>query len=143
MRSPRRIGSSSIWLLSLRPCTRARPPCRPGLTVMNSVVVLVLAWNGCDFLPTCLKSLLAQAYPGRHAVLVVDNASVDGSADLVRRDFPEVALLTNERNLGFAGGHNAGLRALLAGHAPAPIDFIPGVVVLLNQYTEVAPGWLR
>src|SRR5262245_21426823 len=108
---------------------------------MNSVVVLVLAWNGHDFLPACLRSLLAQEYAGRHAVLVVDNASVDDSVALVR-DFPMVALLTNERNLGFAGGNNAGLRALLAGQAPAPIDFIPDLIVLLNQDTEVEPGWL-
>jgi GT2 family glycosyltransferase len=110
---------------------------------MNSVVVLVLAWNGRDFLPACLRALLAQAYDGRHAVLVVDNASVDDSVELVRRDFPTVALLTNVRNLGFAGGNNAGLRALLAGRAPAPIDFIPDLIVLLNQDTEVEPGWLR
>lgn len=110
---------------------------------MNSVVVLVLAWNGRDFLPTCLRALLAQAYDGNYAVLVVDNASVDDSVELVRRDFPTVALLTNARNLGFAGGNNAGLRALLAGRAPAPIDFIPDLVVLLNQDTEVEPGWLR
>ncbi len=109
---------------------------------MRSVVVLVLSWNGAAFLRACLLALRAQEYAGRHAVLVVDNGSADGSADLVAAEFPEVALMRNGRNLGFAGGNNVGLRALWAGAAPAPADFAPGVAVLLNQDTEVAPGWL-
>lgn len=109
---------------------------------MLSVVVLVLAWNGRSFLPACLRALQAQHYSDRWAVLVVDNSSTDGSADLVRTEFSDVALITNHTNLGFAGGNNIGIRALLDGTVSG-IDFVPDVVVLLNQDTEVAPDWLQ
>jgi GT2 family glycosyltransferase len=109
---------------------------------MRSVAVLVLSWNGVAFLRACLLALRAQEYAGRYAILVVDNGSTDGSADLVTTEFPEVVCLRNGRNVGFAGGNNVGLRALWAGNAPAPADFTPDLVVLLNQDTVVAPGWL-
>jgi GT2 family glycosyltransferase len=108
---------------------------------MLSVVVLVLAWNGRDWLPACLHALGVQQFAGRWAVLVVDNGSTDGSPDVVRSEFPHAALITNPTNLGFAGGNNVGIRALLDGTAPG-IDFVPDVVVLLNQDTEVASDWL-
>lgn len=109
---------------------------------MRSAVVIVLAWNGERWLRPCLAALRAQQYAGRHAVLVVDNGSTDGSAELVAREFPEMALIRSERNLGFSGGNNLALRALRAGAAPAPADFRPDMAVLLNQDTEVQPGWL-
>jgi GT2 family glycosyltransferase len=108
---------------------------------MLSVVVLVVGWNGRDWLPVCLRALQAQQFAGRWAVLVVDNGSTDSSPDLVRTEFPSVALITNPTNLGFAGGNNVGIRALLDGTVPG-IDFVPDIVVLLNQDTEVAPDWL-
>jgi len=109
---------------------------------MRSVAVLVLSWNGAAFLRACLLALRTQEYAGRYAILVVDNGSTDGSADLVTTEFPEVVCLRNGRNVGFASGNNGGLRALWAGDAPAPADFTPDLVVLLNQDTVVAPGWL-
>lgn len=110
---------------------------------MHNVVTLVLAWNGRAYLHDCLNALTHQTYQGRHAILVVDNASTDDSRDLIQRDFPNIALHTNQRNLGFAGGNNAGLELLLAGRAPAPIDFIPDTIILLNQDTRVEPDWLH
>ncbi|MEI6778828.1 MAG: glycosyltransferase, partial [Chloroflexales bacterium] len=95
---------------------------------MRSVAVLVLSWNGVAFLRACLLALRAQEYAGRYAILVVDNGSTDGSADLVTTEFPEVVCLRNGRNVGFAGGNNVGLRALWAGNAPAPADFTPDLV---------------
>jgi GT2 family glycosyltransferase len=109
---------------------------------MNSLVVLVLVWNGRPWLRACLSALRAQSYAGRYAVLVVDNGSTDGSPELVAAEFPEVALIRNQRNLGFGAGNNVGLRALRAGTAPAPADFRPAAVTLLNQDTVVEPGWL-
>ena len=79
----------------------------------------------------CLDALLAQDYPD-FEVIVVDNASSDGSADFVAEKYPQVRLVCNERNLGFAGGCNVGLRAAAG-----------DVLVLLNQDTVVQPGWLN
>jgi GT2 family glycosyltransferase len=92
--------------------------------------VIVLSWNGRDDLPDCLNALLAQDYDELE-ILVVDNGSSDGSADLVAERFPQVRLIRNERNLGFATGNNIGLRKANG-----------DVLVLLNQDTVVQPGWL-
>jgi GT2 family glycosyltransferase len=74
--------------------------------------VIVLNWNGKDVTPRCLDSLLASACPADR-IVVVDNASTDGSADLVRGAFPQVVLIVNDSNLGFAEGNNVGIRYLL------------------------------
>lgn len=103
---------------------------------MRSITTIVLSWNAADDLAGCLRALAGQA-AGVPQVLVVDNGSADGAPELVRRDFPWATLIENGRNLGFAGGMNAGIRRLQS--APQP----PDVVVLLNQDTAVAPDWLE
>ena len=81
------------------------PECRKGL-----VSVVVVNYNGARFLERCISSALAQDYPELE-VIVVDNASGDGSPDIVEQKFPGVLLVRNTENLGFAGGTNAGIRA--------------------------------
>jgi len=92
--------------------------------------VIVLSWNGRRFLEACFSSVLKQTY-AHYNVLLVDNASQDGSADFVAQRFPTVEVIRNEKNLGFAGGMNVGLR-----YAEGEI------LTLLNQDTEVPEGWL-
>ncbi|HZH98874.1 MAG TPA: glycosyltransferase family 2 protein [Fimbriimonadaceae bacterium] len=69
--------------------------------------ILIVSWNTRDLLQACLASI--RRFPPREPlqVIVVDNASSDGSAELVRQEFPEVRLLPQERNLGYAAGNNA------------------------------------
>ena len=95
------------------------------------VSVIIPVWNGREYLLACLDALLAQEYQDLE-VIAVDNASTDGSADLVAERYPQVRLIRNRVNLGFAGGCNVGLRAAQG-----------DVLVLLNQDTRVLPGWLR
>ncbi len=92
--------------------------------------VIVLSWNGAEFLPDCLNHLFRQDYPD-FEVIVVDNGSTDGSPDLVSSQFPAARLIRNERNLGVAAGSNIGLAAASG-----------DVLVLLNQDTRVRPDWL-
>lgn len=92
--------------------------------------VIVLAWDGMEYLGACLPAVLCQEYPN-FEVIVVDNGSTDGSADFVAAHYPQVRLIRNERNLGFAAGNNVGLR-----------QAVGDVLVLLNQDTVVQPGWL-
>jgi len=94
------------------------------------VSVIIPVWNGREYLPGCLDALLAQEYPD-FEVIAVDNASVDGSAELIAEQYPQVRLIRNIQNLGFAGGCNAGLKVAQG-----------DVLVLLNQDTVVLPGWL-
>jgi len=108
--------------------------------VMLSATVVIPVYNGVGFLAACLGALGRQE-GAECRVVAVDNASIDGSADLVAARFPEVVLLRNTRNEGFSRGVNTGIRyALGEGLAAHPV---PGVVIVLNQDTEVAPGWLR
>ena len=73
------------------------------------LAVVILNYNTRDLLRDCLRSLQAQAGL-RFAVCVVDNASGDGSAEMVAADFPDAALIRNKHNAGFSAGNNLGLR---------------------------------
>jgi GT2 family glycosyltransferase len=97
------------------------------------VTVVVLNYNGADRIPGVLASLAAQDLPdGQMAVWVVDNASADGSLELLRRDFPWVRTIANPTNDGFAGGNNVALREI-----DTPF------VALLNDDAYPASDWLR
>ena len=76
------------------------------------VSIIILNWNSYEVTRDCLASLEKIDYPNREVVLV-DNGSVDGSPDRLAREFPAVRLIRNERNLGFAGGNNVGMRDAL------------------------------
>jgi GT2 family glycosyltransferase len=73
------------------------------------VSIIVLNYNGRDYLRNCLRSIQQLTYPFIE-VIVVDNGSTDGSVDLVKREAPFAILLINERNLGFSGGNNRGIK---------------------------------
>lgn len=97
----------------------------------NSLVsVIVLNWNGKDCIGQCLRSLEAQTYPNRE-IIVVDNASSDGSPELVKKEFPHVRLIKNDRNLGFSDGNNIGIKAARG-----------DLIALFNYDAVAAPDWL-
>jgi len=94
------------------------------------VSVIVVNFNGMHYLETCLRSLLNQSYPD-FEVILVDNSSSDGSVDYVRQRFPDLLIVANEKNLGYATGINSGI-AYARGRYLAP----------LNVDTEVEQNWL-
>jgi GT2 family glycosyltransferase len=98
------------------------------------VTSVVLSWNGREDTLACLRSLALVEYEP-FDVVVVDNGSSDGSADAVASEHPPVRLVGLERNLGFTGGMNAGIRIALEGDAEA--------VLLLNNDMTVAPGFVQ
>lgn len=96
------------------------------------VSIITVNYNGLRFLDTCLSALGRIEYPGdRFEVVLVDNASTDGSAAWVREHFPWVRVIENDKNLGFAGGNNVAIRATQGDY-----------VALINNDTAVEPGWL-
>jgi GT2 family glycosyltransferase len=97
----------------------------------NRVSVIVVNFNGMPHIDLCLSSVLAQTYPD-FEVILVDNSSSDGSLEHVRRCYPQVKIIANSENLGYAGGINVGL-ARSSGAYIAP----------LNMDTEVADQWLE
>ncbi len=73
------------------------------------VSIILVNWNGKHYLKPCLRSLWDVRYRPKE-IIFVDNASTDGSAAWVRRHYRKVRIIENDRNLGFTGGHNAGIR---------------------------------
>ncbi len=96
----------------------------------SRVSVVIPNYNGIAYIEACLRSVLADAPQAE--ILLVDNGSGDGSPELVGRCFPQVRILALDRNYGFCRASNEGLRA-----ASAPY------VILLNNDTEVVPGFVR
>lgn len=98
------------------------------------VCILLLNWNGEKHLEYALPSVLATDYPN-YELVIIDNASTDGSVGLVQKHFPQVTLLCNERNLQYAAGNNVGVYYAIQRGAK--------YVALLNNDMKVDPRWLR
>ena len=100
---------------------------------MKSVAVVILNWNGREFLERFLGKVVERSgVEGFETqVVVADNGSDDDSADFVARNFPAVQLIALDDNYGFTGGYNRALAAVAADY-----------YVLLNSDIEVASGWL-
>lgn len=84
---------------------------------MSDVCIVLVNYNTRDLLRNCLNSIFASQGVGHIGVTVVDNASSDGSAALVRAEFPQVHLIANRENLGYAAANNLALRACHADYA--------------------------
>jgi GT2 family glycosyltransferase len=74
------------------------------------VSIIIVSWNGKRFLLECLESLCAGSQAGNMDIIVVDNASTDGSQGAMNENFPSVKLIQNKTNLGFAKANNIGIR---------------------------------
>ena len=99
---------------------------------MSEVVsIIVISWDSIEFLGECLKSVREQTYQDWE-LIVVDNGSEDGSADLVREKFPEARLIANSQNLGFSRAGNLGLR-----------DSRGEWVLFINPDVRLETNWLE
>ena len=109
------------------------------------VTAVVVSWNTRELLRQCLDNLKATAATLPMQIVVVDNASADGSADMVAVDFPWVQLLRNDRNLGFGRGNNCAFphargRYLLLFNPDARFDAPTTLlrwVALMEQHTDI------
>ena len=107
----------------------------------TDLAVVIVTWNNAAVVGDALRSLFDDLRESglRHQVWLVDSASDDQTAEIVRRDFPAVKLIESERNIGFAAANNLALRRLGFGDAP-PERKRPTVVYLLNPDTVTHPG---
>jgi GT2 family glycosyltransferase len=94
--------------------------------------IIIVNWNTRDVLGQCLGSIFQTIKKEGCEVIVVDNASTDGSPEMVQNHFPQVQLIENSWNVGFARANNQGIRQS-TGH----------YVLLLNSDTIVIPGVLQ
>ena len=93
--------------------------------------IVIVSWNGMHYLKDCIESIQSQDYKNIE-ICVVDNASHDGSAEFIEREFPDVHLVRNPTNQGFARGVNRGIT-----HCRGE------VIMLLNQDTVLMQGCIR
>jgi GT2 family glycosyltransferase len=99
--------------------------------IFMDISVVIVAWNAKHYLELCLESL-AEAPPRRSMeVIVVDNASADGTAEMVEARFPDVKLIRSNENLGFAKGNNVAIRQCSGRY-----------IALVNPDVIVFPGCL-
>lgn len=99
---------------------------------LPSVSVIIINFNGRQHLEACFKSLVQQDYGGQIEILMVDNGSKDDSVGFVQRAFPQVKLLLNPANTGFAPAVNLAARA-------ATGDYL----ALINNDAYAAPNWIN
>jgi GT2 family glycosyltransferase len=110
----------------------AAPAAPESQRVWPTVSVVVVNYNGLDYLERCLGSLRGLSYPSeRVEIIFIDNNSKDGSVEYVRERFPECRIVVNDTNTGFSPAVNQGAR-LASGQ----------YLALLNNDAEADPGWL-
>ncbi|MGB4845750.1 MAG: glycosyltransferase family 2 protein [Ferruginibacter sp.] len=95
-----------------------------------SVAIVILNWNGKGFLEKFLPSVLSTIYSNKK-IIVADNASTDDSVSFLQKNYPQVSIIQNGSNLGFAKGYNTALKQVEADY-----------YVLLNSDVEVTPNWI-
>ncbi len=96
---------------------------------MTDLSLIIINWNTRQMLLDCIDSIFRTVRQASFEIIVVDNGSTDGSAEAVRSTFPQVTIITNIANLGFAKANNIGLRRMQGRY-----------VVLLNSDTVVKEG---
>lgn len=100
-------------------------------TLQPEVAVVILNWNGKKFLHQFLPSVLGSTYSNKRIILA-DNASSDDSVQFVKTNFPDVEIIVNSSNEGFAKGYNTALKQVQSDY-----------YVLLNSDVEVEAGWIE
>jgi GT2 family glycosyltransferase len=93
--------------------------------------IVIVSWNTRDLLESCLRSVYKNSLADEFEVWLVDNASVDGSISMVKEQFPQVRVIENQINVGFAHGNNQAIRKSTGKY-----------VMLLNPDTEIKAGAL-
>lgn len=97
----------------------------------TSVAVVILNWNGQHFLERFLPSVVNTSY-GNLQIIVADNASTDNSIAFLQQHYPNIGIIVNDKNYGFAEGYNQAL-------AKVEADYF----VLLNSDVEVPENWIK
>ena len=106
------------------------------MSANKKIAIILPTYNGKSFLPDCLKSLDNQDYPqDLLTIIVVDDNSQDGTVEYLQENYPQIKIISNQKNRGFAAVNNQG-------HLLAQ-KYNPDYLVLLNQDTIVEPNWLK
>jgi GT2 family glycosyltransferase len=97
---------------------------------MKKVLIAILNWNGKKFLEQFLPTVID--YSPEADILIIDNYSTDGSVEFLQKNFPEIRVKSLDKNYGFTGGYNKGLKG-------ENYEYF----IFLNNDVEVTPGWIN
>jgi GT2 family glycosyltransferase len=97
---------------------------------VNEIAIIILNWNGKHFLEQYLPSVTSCSENAR--IILADNASTDASVQFVQDNYPQIEIIINDKNRGFAGGYNEALKQIDSKY-----------YLLLNSDIEVTPNWLN
>ncbi len=109
---------------------------------MTEISVVIVTWNARAYTEECLRSLFSGNLEQRVEVIVVDNASTDGTPEMIRSAFPKVNLIETGANLGFAKGNNIGIRHASGNYIcliNSDVNVPPDCLSKLRQYMEQNP----
>ena len=112
------------------------------MSTAPNISIIIVSFNTRDLLRECLQSVLTEAADLETEILVVDNASVDGSAAMVRDEFPQVQLLCSEVNLGFGAANNLALARATGKYfvlLNSDAFFAPGALALAIEHMDAHP----
>jgi GT2 family glycosyltransferase len=98
----------------------------------EKVVSIVVTYNGSEWIDDCFDSQLFSTIPVK--IIAIDNASTDGTPDIIRQKFPSVEIIENKKNLGFGKANNIGIKKAL--------EYGAEYILLLNQDAAIIPGTL-
>jgi GT2 family glycosyltransferase len=124
------LEEQPVAILEHFPASAVTAP-RQAATDLPTASVIIVNMNGREDLERCLPAIMRQDYDNCE-ILLIDNASTDGSCEYVARAFPEVRIVRNDANLGYAGANNIGFQLARGEY-----------LAVLNPDTEVRAGWLR
>ncbi len=97
---------------------------------MSKIAIVILNWNGVHFLERFLPKVI-ETSKNQTEIIVIDNASTDSSIEFMQQEHPDIRLILNEKNFGFAGGYNTGLKQIDAEY-----------YIILNSDIEVGESWI-
>ena len=120
----------------------ATTPAVPSGPALFDASVIIVSFNTREILRQCLASVVADAANLRVEIIVVDNASTDGSPEMIEQDFPEVVLLRSAINLGFGAGNNVALRQARGRYfvlLNSDAFFSPGALPLAVRHMDKSP----
>lgn len=96
---------------------------------MLDLSIIIVSWNAKAYLQKCIESIIRETSNYKKEIIVVDNASTDGSGELIKEKFQQVVLICNDVNLGFAKANNIGIRKSTGKY-----------ILLINSDVEVSKG---
>lgn len=102
----------------------------------ETAAYVIVSWNNKSILDDCIKSIHTQDFAGKKRIILVDNASSDQTVEYLEKEFPEVEVVSETRNHGFAKGNNIGIKLALA-------DKKVKYIILLNTDARLAANWTK